>query len=84
VLLYGLIVTAKLNDVDLPAWLADVLPRIADHPASRLERQLLPDPKADDRVCHRIRRQIGPNFCHQIQRRYLDILVGGVSPLSSS
>ena len=31
-----LIVTAKLNDVDPRAWLADVLARIADHPASRL------------------------------------------------
>jgi transposase len=33
---YTLIVTAKLNDVDPRAWLADVLRRIADHPASRL------------------------------------------------
>jgi hypothetical protein len=40
-LLYGLIVTAKLNDVDPQAWLADVLARIADHPASRLD-ELLP------------------------------------------
>ncbi|NDG47806.1 MAG: IS66 family transposase, partial [Rhodospirillales bacterium] len=34
--MYSLIVTAKLNDVDPRAWLADVLARIADHPASRL------------------------------------------------
>jgi len=40
-LLYSLIVTAKLNDVDPQAWLADVLARIADHPASRLD-ELLP------------------------------------------
>ena len=40
-LLYGLIVTAKLNDVDPQAWLADVLTRIAGHPASRLN-ELLP------------------------------------------
>ena len=40
-LLYGLIVTAKLNDVDPQAWLADVLARIAGHPASRLD-ELLP------------------------------------------
>jgi transposase len=40
-LLYSLIVTAKLNDVDPQAWLADVLARIAGHPASRLD-QLLP------------------------------------------
>src|SRR5215212_4464355 len=38
---YSLIVTAKLNDVDPQAWLADVLGRIADHPASRLD-ELLP------------------------------------------
>lgn len=31
--LYSLIVTAKLNDVDPQAWLADVLARIAQHPA---------------------------------------------------
>jgi transposase len=39
--MYSLIQTAKLNDVDPRAWLADVLRRINDHPASRLE-QLLP------------------------------------------
>jgi transposase len=39
--MYSLIVTAKLNDVDPRAWLADVLARIADHPASRLH-DLLP------------------------------------------
>ena len=37
----SLIVTAKLNDVDPRAWLADVLARIAGHPASRLD-ELLP------------------------------------------
>jgi transposase len=36
-----LIVTAKLNDVDPQAWLADVLARIADHTIQDLE-QLLP------------------------------------------
>ena len=40
-LLYSLIVTAKLNDVDPQAWLADVLDRIAEHPANRLD-ELLP------------------------------------------
>ena len=34
--IYSLIATAKLNGVDPQAWLADVLRRIADHPASRL------------------------------------------------
>jgi len=36
-----LIMTAKLNDVDPQAWLANVLARIAAHPANRLD-QLLP------------------------------------------
>jgi transposase len=36
-----LIMTAKLNDVDPQAWLADVLARIADHAIHRLE-ELLP------------------------------------------
>lgn len=39
--LYTLIQTARLNDVDPQAWLADVLARIADHPAQRLA-DLLP------------------------------------------
>ncbi len=39
--LYTLIQTAKLNNVDAQAWLANVLARIADHPASRLD-ELLP------------------------------------------
>ena len=40
-LMYSLIVTAKMNDIDPQAWLADVLARIADHPAHRLD-ELLP------------------------------------------
>lgn len=39
--LYSLIVTAKMNGVDPQAWLADVLSRIAAHPAHRLD-ELLP------------------------------------------
>ena len=39
--MYSLIVTAKLNDVDPEAWLADVLARIADIPQGRLH-ELLP------------------------------------------
>jgi len=39
--MYGLITTARLNDLDPQAWLADVLARIAGIPASRLD-DLLP------------------------------------------
>lgn len=39
--IYTLIGTAKLNDIDPQAWLADVLARIAGHPANRLD-ELLP------------------------------------------
>jgi len=39
--MHSLIVTAKLNDVDPRAWLADVLARIADHSVQRLH-ELLP------------------------------------------
>ena len=39
--MYTLIGTAKLNDIDPQAWLADVLERIADHPIQRLP-ELLP------------------------------------------
>jgi len=40
-IMYGLIVTAKLNDIDPQAWLADILARIAQHPASMLD-ELMP------------------------------------------
>ena len=39
--IYTLIGTAKLNDVDPQAWLADVLGRIAETPQSQLD-ELLP------------------------------------------
>jgi hypothetical protein len=39
--MYSLITTAKMNDVDPQAWLADVLSRIAEHPAHRID-ELLP------------------------------------------
>ena len=39
--MYSLIVTAKMNNIDPQAWLADVISRIASHPASRLD-ELLP------------------------------------------
>ena len=35
--MFTLIQTAKLNGIDPRAWLADVLARIADHPANRLD-----------------------------------------------
>ena len=38
--MYSLIVTCKLNNVDPQAWLADVLARIADHPAQQLDALL--------------------------------------------
>lgn len=38
---YSPIVTATENGIDLQAWLADVLARISDHPADRLD-ELLP------------------------------------------
>jgi transposase len=40
-ILYTLIQTAPLNDIDPQAWLADVLARIANHPVNRLD-ELLP------------------------------------------
>jgi transposase len=39
--IYTLIATAKLNDIDPQAWLADVLARLPDHPAKRVH-ELLP------------------------------------------
>jgi hypothetical protein len=38
--MYSLIMTARMNDVDPQAWLADVLGRIADHPAQKLDALL--------------------------------------------
>src|SRR4051812_2787395 len=39
-LMYTLIQTARLNDIDPQAWLADVLARINDHPARALDALL--------------------------------------------
>jgi IS66 C-terminal element len=33
---YPLIATAKLNNIDSQAWLADLLARLLDHPAKRI------------------------------------------------
>ena len=40
-IIYTLIETARLNDIDPQAWLADVVTRIADHPINRVD-DLLP------------------------------------------
>jgi transposase len=40
-IMYSLIVTAKMNDVDPQAWLADILARLAEHPVHKLD-ELLP------------------------------------------
>jgi transposase len=40
-MMYSLIITAKMNNIDPQAWLADVLARIADHPVQKLD-ELLP------------------------------------------
>lgn len=40
-IMYSLIMTAKMNDIDPQAWLADVLARINDLPSSRID-ELLP------------------------------------------
>jgi hypothetical protein len=40
-MMYSLITTAKINGIDPHAWLADVLARIANHPAHRLD-ELMP------------------------------------------
>jgi len=39
--IYTLVASAKLNDIDPQAWLADVLARLPDHPAKRIH-ELLP------------------------------------------
>ena len=39
--MYSLITTAKMNNLDPQAWLTDVLSRIAEHPAHKID-ELLP------------------------------------------
>ena len=38
--IHTLIETAKLNDVDPLAWLADMLARLQDHPANHIDKLL--------------------------------------------
>jgi transposase len=47
--IYTLVETAKLNNVDPRAWLADVLARLPDHPARRIA-ELLPWNWKHDRI----------------------------------
>ena len=49
--IYTLIATAKLNDIDPQAWLADVLARLPDHPAKRTH-ELLPWSWRPQNVAH--------------------------------
>ena len=49
--IYTLIATAKLNNIDPQAWLADVLARLPDHPARRIH-QLLPWNWRPQRIAH--------------------------------
>jgi hypothetical protein len=48
--MYSLIVTAKMNDVDPQAWLADVLARLPSTPASRVP-ELLPWNWQQSKLC---------------------------------
>jgi transposase len=52
-IMYSLIVTAKMNDVDPQTWLADVLARIAGHPARDID-ELLPWNWRKDRSAERL------------------------------
>ena len=53
--MHTLIAAARLNDINPQTWLADVLARIADHPASRLHELLPWNWKANqDQSCRRL------------------------------
>ncbi|WP_331372418.1 IS66 family transposase [Sinorhizobium chiapasense] len=52
--MYSLIVSAKMNDVDPQAWLADVLHRIAGYPAHRLDELLPWNWKSASPVAHKL------------------------------
>ena len=51
--MYSLMVTAKMNNIDAQAWLADVLARIAETSQSRLG-ELLPWNWAQDHARHKL------------------------------
>ena len=53
-MIYTLIETCKLNGVDPQAWLADVLARLPDHPAKRID-ELLPWNWTASRDCQEFR-----------------------------
>lgn len=52
-MMFSLIVSAKMNDVDPQAWLADVLARIADQPVQKLD-ELMPWNWATTRKSHNL------------------------------
>ena len=54
-MMYSLIITAKMNDIDPQAWLADVLARLPSHPMQRIDELLPWNWKASTttgKVCH--------------------------------
>jgi len=62
-LMYTLIQTAKLNNIDPQAWLADVLARIADHSVNRLDELLPWKWKLQCRSRPAISSSLNGNFC---------------------
>src|ERR1700691_5791595 len=74
-IIYTLIETARLNDIDPEAWLGDVISRIADHPNTKID-ELLPwkwsaagcrlsphsGPRPSDHAYDEIRRQLNIVF----------------------
>jgi hypothetical protein len=52
-MMFSLIVSAKMNEVDPQAWLADVLARIADQPVQKLD-ELMPWNWAAERKSHNL------------------------------
>ena len=65
--IYTLIATAKLNDIDPQAWLADVLARLPDHPAKRIH-ELLPWNWRRQNVLLRL-----PDYCNPLQKHLVTL-----------